>query len=214
MSVNSKMTAIASRIRTLLGLSNTMGLDAMATNLGTAQAEVDEQAALIAQISSVLNSKAGGIIPTGSKTITTNGTHDVTSVANAIVNVLSLPSGISKLNAGEYTSSSNQSGTLRLNHGLDETPNFYLFYIDSSAASSGTNKTILKMAIKEPCSGKAAIVMYSYFNSEGTLTTQTGTSTSAASYFNSTQILVDGSQSPAKAGDKYYWIAGVIAGLS
>ena len=35
MSVNSKMTAIADKIRALLGLSGTMGLDAMATNLET-----------------------------------------------------------------------------------------------------------------------------------------------------------------------------------
>lgn len=35
MSVNSKMTAIADKIRELLGLSGTMGLDAMATNLET-----------------------------------------------------------------------------------------------------------------------------------------------------------------------------------
>lgn len=40
MSVNSKMTAIAEKIRALLGISGTMGLDAMATNLGTEQTNV------------------------------------------------------------------------------------------------------------------------------------------------------------------------------
>lgn len=40
MSVNSKMTAIADKIRALLGISGTMGLDAMATNLGTEQTNV------------------------------------------------------------------------------------------------------------------------------------------------------------------------------
>lgn len=40
MSVNTKMTAIADKIRALLGLTGTMGLDAMATNLGTEQANV------------------------------------------------------------------------------------------------------------------------------------------------------------------------------
>lgn len=40
MSVNSKMTAIADKIRALLGVSGTMGLDAMSTNLGTVQSDV------------------------------------------------------------------------------------------------------------------------------------------------------------------------------
>lgn len=40
MSVSSKMTAIADKIRALLGISGTMGLDAMATNLGTEQTNV------------------------------------------------------------------------------------------------------------------------------------------------------------------------------
>ena len=37
MSVNSKMTAIADKIRALLGITGTMDLDYMETNLGTVQ---------------------------------------------------------------------------------------------------------------------------------------------------------------------------------
>ena len=40
MSVNSKMTAIADKIRALLGISGTMGMDAMATNLTTLQNQI------------------------------------------------------------------------------------------------------------------------------------------------------------------------------
>ena len=40
MSVNSKMAAIADKIRTLLGISGTMGLDAMSSNLSTVQSHV------------------------------------------------------------------------------------------------------------------------------------------------------------------------------
>ena len=48
MSVNSKMSAIADKIRSLLGLTGTMGLDAMATNLATANTHVaDALAALV-----------------------------------------------------------------------------------------------------------------------------------------------------------------------
>lgn len=60
MSVNSAMTAIADKIRTLLGISGTMGLDGMSANLQTAVTTADTQASLITQIEAALEGKAGG----------------------------------------------------------------------------------------------------------------------------------------------------------
>lgn len=57
MSINSKMTAIADKIRELLGISGTMGLDDMATHIQDANDEVYSQADLIAQIKAVLDGK-------------------------------------------------------------------------------------------------------------------------------------------------------------
>ncbi len=60
MSINSKMTSIADRIRSLMGLDATMGLDAMADNLGDATATVENQDSLIQQCISELKSKIAG----------------------------------------------------------------------------------------------------------------------------------------------------------
>lgn len=57
MALNSKMTAIADKVRALLGVSDKMGLDDMATNLGTAVDEVNTQAELIRQIKAALEAK-------------------------------------------------------------------------------------------------------------------------------------------------------------
>ena len=60
MSVNSSMTAIADKIRSLLGLTGTMGLDAMSGHLAAAVGQSDAQADLIAQIKAALEGKAAG----------------------------------------------------------------------------------------------------------------------------------------------------------
>ena len=66
MSINTKMTAIANEIRTLSGINGKIGLDAMATNVGEANAEISEQENLIGQIIAALENKtAGGVtLPT------------------------------------------------------------------------------------------------------------------------------------------------------
>ena len=51
---------IADEVRELSGTASAMGLDAMKTNLGKANDEVDSQSELIAQIISSLNGKVGG----------------------------------------------------------------------------------------------------------------------------------------------------------
>ena len=54
MSVKSKMTAIADPIRTLMGKTDTMGLDAMANHLGNAVNEVDNQNGIIQELKNAI----------------------------------------------------------------------------------------------------------------------------------------------------------------
>ena len=63
MSVNSKMTAIADKIRSLLGISGALGMDAMATNLQSAISETESQESLISQIEAALEGKTGAAAP-------------------------------------------------------------------------------------------------------------------------------------------------------
>lgn len=63
MSVNSKMTSIAAPIRTLMGKTGKMGLDAMAEDLGAAVTAVDAQNNLIQQIKTALADKAAAGTP-------------------------------------------------------------------------------------------------------------------------------------------------------
>ena len=58
--VNSKMTAIADEIRTLTNTTEAMGLDAMATNIETANTATTTQESLISQIQTALIGKAAG----------------------------------------------------------------------------------------------------------------------------------------------------------
>ena len=136
MSVKSKMTAIADKIRALLGITGTMGLDAMADNIQAAQNEVDAQDALITQISELANAKATGIIPAGWLGITENGMYNVTEYANVDVYIPPyLPNALNAITSGSFTleaDHTSEDGNFSIEHGLGRTPNFFFVFADST----------------------------------------------------------------------------------
>lgn len=93
MSIATKMTAIADKIRAILGISSKMGLDAMSTNLGTVQTNI------ASAYTSVGNK--GGTVPS-SKTI-----------GNLASAVDSIQLGVTvKRKAGTYTTNSSGKATV------------------------------------------------------------------------------------------------------
>ena len=81
MSVSSKMTAIADKIRALLGITGALGMDAMATNLQSAITETESQESLISQIEAALEGKTGAAPGVSVGSASTKPSSNSTSIA-------------------------------------------------------------------------------------------------------------------------------------
>ena len=87
MSINTAMTAIADKIRGLLGLSGAMGLDAMASNLAVEQTNIaDAYAAVSSKGGTMPESQVSGNLAAAIGTISTGGldTSDATATSEDI----------------------------------------------------------------------------------------------------------------------------------
>lgn len=198
MSINSKMTAINDEIRTLLGITGIMGLDAMATNLETANDEVDTQAALIAQIATAMGGKAQG---SGGASGGTSG---------------GLPSGISALACGTVTPTSD-AATVNITHGLDKTPNFYLFaekdanYTSSVGTSCVVAGAGIDVEMKSNSSSTTTLASIYMTRGYGSSGSAGGTTNGTSSLFNATTCtLYSTSTYKFKSGKTYAWLCGVL----
>ena len=120
MSVDSKMTAIADKIRGLRGLTGTMGLDAMATNLQAEQTSITNALAALAD--------KGVTVPDGS-------TSDALA---GLIEALETGGGV-KIAQGSLTFAEDRSlsNSLEIEHNLGVVPNFYYLYSPDAEIKSG-----------------------------------------------------------------------------
>lgn len=191
MSVNSKMTSIANKIRTLLGISDLMGLDAMATNLDAAQTEVDGQSALIAHISETLAGKVGG-----------GGGG-------------SLPGQVTALTAGTFTVDEDMDSYV-IRHELGQKPDFYfLVACGDFDLTTNANNVFSILFVLKPYN-----VNGTNFEGRGQINyvTATNTMSSISSSYphadSSTIEIVASAAYTLKKDTTYMWIAGTLNGMN
>ena len=122
MSVQTAMTAIADKIRAILGVSGAMGLDAMAANLGTVQTDID-----------------GAYTAVGSK----GGTVPSSRVSGGLASAISsIPLGVNvQRKAGSFTT--NASGNATVNCGFQPD----IVYIRGITSTIGDETFDYSMAI-------------------------------------------------------------------
>ena len=196
MSVNSKMTAIADKIRTLLGLTGTMGLDEMAAHLGTEQSNVTAALAAIAG--------KGVTVPDGSNS---------NSLASLIAGIEA--GGGAKIATGSFTPTAD-CNYYEITHNLGEKPtlaiclctiiikgSFDVLYDDST-------QRIVRFNSNNYLSGTAETV-----NSIINQTKPSGSTITNAGMYNATENTIKAGNELISskfflAGVQYIWIVAVI----
>lgn len=172
-----------------------------------------EQTAVAAQTYTTGAVKVGAIpssyiVPSGSQTITSNGTVDVTALASVIVNVAGggggLPSGISAIDMGEFTVSSAFTTTAQtFTHKLGVTPDFILVYAPSNIATTNSLLGAMRGSIG---AWRSSSYNGYYFYHGNSTTTVSLANTNNASY--GVGSLTSTSFKLASQSTSYYWRAG------
>lgn len=164
MSIQSKMTAIADKIRSLLGITGTMGMDAMAANLQSAIAETESQESLISQIEAALEGKTGAASGVSVGSASTKPSSNATSIS--FTGLKGQPKMFAISPTGNITLSSTRYVTSVMYDG-DTTHGTYGYRQSSSATSYYS----------------ASYFTWTYSN--GTLTVRTNSSTNGGNFTSS-----------------------------
>lgn len=196
MSVNSKMTAIADKIRTLRGISGTMGLDTMATHIG------NEQTAITAALAALV--EKGVDVPAGS-------TSDALA---GLIGAIESGGG----DGGKFTSGiiipSEDCGYLTITHELGIVPKFALLMPETTLNASGMGTVYYTYSLNGEYTRRAQ------YNGSSTNIMRYSldlTNTYAHSYMygalykanaNTLQCGADGVTTGFFSGKRYVWIVG------
>ena len=210
MSVNTKMTAIADKIRSLRGVSGTMGLDAMATHLGN---EITGLNAALAALT-----EKGGTVPDGTKV-------DGLAALIAAIEAGGGGGGGATVSFGSFTPSTDAKDYV-VAHDLGIVPDIVFYWTDASATSA--NGVASSVSTVKGLVSSSTIVTAFYNGSEDRVLRaklKELTSTSSSGMFpayggairatKSTFELCDsgdGSGLLLSSGCTYYWVA--IGGLT
>lgn len=148
------------------------------------------------------------IIPSGSETKTANGTYDVTSLAELIVNVSGggggLPTGISALDFGQITVASAFTTTRQtFNHKLGVTPDIVMVWSPTNIATTYSMLFAIRGNQLNWRGGNYSGHMAYHGNSTTTVTwTNANSTTYGVSNFTATTFQL------ASSSSSYYWRAG------
>lgn len=149
------------------------------------------------------------IIPSGSETKTANGTYDVTSLAQLVVNVSGgggLPSGFTAIATGSHTLSSAVAGgsTFTVSHNLGVVPDMFLFFATANVA---TTYSMLFAGRSSMFGYRSTSYLNKCFYHGNSTTTVTGADVTT-SYGIKTLSATQATVTTYSSSTSYYWRAG------
>lgn len=145
---------------------------------------------------------------TGTKDITENGTHDVTGLASVLVSVAGggggLPSGISALDFGQITVSSDFTTTRQtFTHKLGTTPDFVMVWATANIATTYS----MLFAFRSTQMGYRSSTYNSYLGYHGNSTTTVSIANNNSTSYGVSNLTATSFQL-ASNGTSYYWRKG------
>lgn len=206
MSVNSAMTAIADEIRSILGISGSMGLDAMETNLGTVRNDLSNAFAAVGNKGgTVPASKVSGNLAGAIASIVTGGGSGGGGSGG-------LPSGVSALTFGTFTPTSDCTSDWPVYHDLGQAPNFFLFYTnDMHNTADMAGYCFVQAVIPKRLFPEGAFYLIGFVTTGNIIQGVMSQNSDLPTVLASNLFVVDAATSrKLKAGVTYNWICGVI----